>query len=78
MNSSILRTTLCVGACMVFPLGEIPAVMATPHASAVEIVQQTRKITGTVVDETGEPVIGANVIEKGTTNGVMTGLDGDF
>ena len=43
-----------------------------------EINQQSRIITGTVIDEYGEPIIGANVIEKGTTNGTITGLDGDF
>lgn len=40
--------------------------------------QQDRKITGTVVDQTGYPVIGANVIVKGTTNGTVTDLDGKF
>jgi TonB-linked SusC/RagA family outer membrane protein len=40
--------------------------------------QQSRTITGTVVDETGEPVIGANVMQKGTTNGVITDMDGKF
>jgi len=41
--------------------------------------QQTgKRITGVVLDHTGEPIIGANVIEKGTTNGVVTGIDGDF
>jgi TonB-linked SusC/RagA family outer membrane protein len=38
----------------------------------------TRQIKGTVVDEKGEPVIGANVVEKGTTNGIITDMDGDF
>ena len=33
---------------------------------------------GTVVDATGEPVIGANVVEKGTTNGTVTDMDGKF
>ncbi|MFV0585244.1 MAG: carboxypeptidase-like regulatory domain-containing protein [Parabacteroides gordonii] len=42
------------------------------------VTQQTKKITGVVVDETGFPVIGANIIEKGTTNGVITDLDGNF
>lgn len=42
------------------------------------VMQQTKKITGVVVDETGFPVTGANVIEKGTTNGVITDLDGNF
>lgn len=40
--------------------------------------QNTKKISGIVKDQAGIPVIGANVIVKGTTNGVTTGLDGDF
>ena len=40
--------------------------------------QATRQITGTILDETGEPIIGANVVQKGTTNGIMTDLDGTF
>ena len=36
------------------------------------------EITGTVVDETGEGVIGATVKEKDTTNGTVTDLDGNF
>lgn len=39
---------------------------------------QGRSITGTVVDATGEPVIGANVSVLGTTNGTITNLDGKF
>jgi len=35
-------------------------------------------MTGTVIDETGEPVIGATVKEKGTSNGVVTDFDGNF
>ena len=46
--------------------------------SSADYVQQTIKITGTVVDDTGVPVIGANVVVKGTTNGVITDLDGKF
>lgn len=40
--------------------------------------QKTKKITGLVIDENGEPVIGANVIEKGTTNGTVTDIDGRY
>lgn len=40
--------------------------------------QNKRTITGTVVDETGEPVIGASIVEKGTTNGNTTDIDGKF
>ena len=40
--------------------------------------QQSKKISGVVKDTSGEPVIGANVIVKGTTNGTMTDIDGQF
>lgn len=40
--------------------------------------QKTKKISGTVLDETGLPVIGANVVQKGTTNGIITDIDGRF
>lgn len=43
-----------------------------------EQLQQGKKIKGVVRDETGEPIIGANVIEKGTSNGLITDLDGAF
>jgi TonB-linked SusC/RagA family outer membrane protein len=48
--------------------------------SRLEASQQfsKRQITGTVADEQGEPVTGANVVEKGTTNGVITDSDGAF
>ena len=44
------------------------------------VVQQTVKkvVTGSVFDELGEPIIGANVVEKGTTNGTVTDIDGKF
>lgn len=55
-------------------------VQAAPHAAAVEMhsVQQDNACTGVVVDQNGETVIGASVVVKGTTNGTITGLDGDF
>lgn len=39
---------------------------------------QQRQVTGIVKDQTGEPIIGASVLEKGSTNGVITDLDGNF
>ncbi|MBD9261712.1 MAG: hypothetical protein EGR98_10645, partial [Prevotella sp.] len=39
---------------------------------------QKMKITGTVIDNTNEPIIGASVLENGTQNGVATDLDGHF
>lgn len=40
--------------------------------------QQDGKITGTILDVTGIPVAGANVVVKGTTNGTITDMDGHF
>ena len=40
---------------------------------------QTLKVIGTVVDEdNGEPLIGVSVLEMGTTNGIITDVDGNF
>jgi len=40
--------------------------------------QQGRRIVGTVLDERGDPIIGANVVEVGTQNGSITNIDGEF
>ena len=50
---------------------EKPSIVSTPQ-------QNTRQITGTVIDATGMPIIGANVMVKGTTNGTITDIDGKF
>ena len=42
------------------------------------IMYAQTEITGTVIDETGEGVIGATVMEKGTSNGTVTDFDGNF
>lgn len=46
--------------------------------SVLCVLAQTKTVTGTVTDVNGEPIIGANVLEKGTTNGIITDLDGNF
>ena len=46
--------------------------------ASLEVTQQVKKIRGVVIDKSGEPVVGANVIVKGTTNGTITNLDGVF
>jgi len=40
--------------------------------------QRQRHITGTVVDSSGQPIIGANVVIKGTTNGTVSDMDGKY
>lgn len=42
------------------------------------VFAQQITVQGVVKDQTGETVIGASVMEKGTTNGTITGIDGDF
>ena len=35
-------------------------------------------VSGKVTDQSGEPLVGVNVLVKGTTNGTMTDLDGNY
>ena len=57
--------------------GHVMAAESSSH-NVQAVQQQVQVITGTVVDTHGEPVIGANVVEKGTTNGGLTDIDGNF
>jgi len=50
---------------------------ATPDIGKSEDPQQI-VITGTVTDESNNPMAGVNVLEKGTTNGVLTGANGKY
>ena len=87
MNKNYDLTTakrLCAGVslcCLVVGVQANPATLpgiALANVTTQNEQQSSKKITGIVKDVTGEPIIGANVIVKGTTNGTMTGLDGDF
>ena len=51
---------------------------ALPATNDVQSVQQDATCKGVVKDATGEPVIGATVAVKGTTNATVTDLDGNF
>ena len=57
----------------------------TPHLKSAneiqkpaEITQQKKSIKGSVLDETNTPMIGVSVVEKGTTNGTVTDINGNF
>ena len=75
MNRKIRKTALMMSTMALLGLGYSSNAYA---AGDVQNVQQaTKKITGTVVDAMG-PVIGASILEKGTTNGTVTDFDGNF
>lgn len=77
--------SLCkrIGICAIIQLMAVcnPAVAGhygEPVSTIQSSLQQTGRLSGIVVDEKGEPVIGANVTIKGTTTGTITDLDGQF
>ena len=75
MNRKFRKTALLMSAMALLGLGY--SSNANAAESPQEVQQATKKITGTVVDAMG-PVIGASVVEKGTTNGTVTDFDGNF
>ena len=74
MSFKAMKTAVCVGLCF---LGIISAQQVSAASEKVAAVQQTRQATGHVEDSQG-PLIGATVMEKGTTNGTVTDFDGNF
>ena len=75
MNRKFRKTALLMSAMALLGLGYSSNANAAGDVQSVQ--QATKKITGTVVDAQG-PVIGASVVEKGTTNGTVTDFDGNF
>ncbi|MBD5355567.1 MAG: TonB-dependent receptor [Bacteroides sp.] len=67
----LVASMLAIGAGTA-PVALLEATSLNAHAQAVA------EITGTVFDSTGEPVIGATVMEKGSSNGTATDIDGEF
>lgn len=70
---AILTGVFC---CTSLPIAALPTSVET--TSPTEITQQAMQVNGLVLDAMGEPIIGASVVVKGTTNGVVTDLDGKF
>lgn len=73
LSKDLAKVALCMG---------LAAVVAAPSLSAdpmqVPVVAPDGTITGQVVDQEGEPIIGASVIVKGTPTGAATDFDGRF
>ena len=75
MNRKFKKTALLMSTLALLGLGYSSNAYAA--GAPQEVQQAAKKITGTVVDAMG-PVIGASVVEKGTTNATVTDLDGNF
>ena len=75
-NETIFKTvaTLLKGINATFEIDATHIVISNEK----QLSGRVHKITGTVVDENGEPVIGANVLLVGTSQGVITDLDGKY
>ena len=65
-------------ALMAFALCLLSPFRLSAETKSVREVLQTVTVTGHIVDPTGDAVIGASIVEKGTTNGVITDIDGNF
>ena len=63
---------------LVLAIGNTSVAYSNHTTIRLEISQNKTQITGTVVDQNDEPLIGVNVLEKGTTNGTITDFDGKF
>ena len=74
MSFKAKKTALYIGLCL---LGVISAQQVSAATESVASVQQTQQATGHVEDSQG-PLIGATVMEKGTTNGTVTDFEGNF
>ena len=69
---------LLLGVAYLQPINAASAEDLPNVTGRMTITQQTFTVSGVVTDTNGEPIIGANVIEKGTTNGAVTDFDGKF
>lgn len=75
---TITIPALLLGFADLQPLNAIPVGTEPGLTSRQSVNQQAFIVNGNVTDPTGEPVIGANVVEKGTSNGTVTDIDGKF
>ena len=74
MSFKAKKTALCIGLCF---FGIVGVQQASAAIETVASVQQTKQVSGQVVDSQG-PLIGATIMEKGTSNGTMTDANGNY
>lgn len=72
-KTAVFALGLMLGLCPVLQI------WAFDNANENQVVLQSHKqVKGQIVDAMGEPIIGASILEKGTTNGVISDIDGNF
>lgn len=74
-----LLTAAAICGTLLFGNGQIYAIPTIPSQNlGITEQMQTITVNGLVTDHNGEPIIGANVLEKGTSNGSLTDINGKF
>ena len=74
----MLKAATCLFLTAGAGMSPVFALPGTAESMKMEITQQTVTVSGVVKDKKGEPIIGANIMEKGTTNGTITDFDGNY
>lgn len=83
----VSKSYVSIKICLFFLMGSVVQTSARAEISlppsatsspVSNIPQQKGKVSGTVKDNTGQPIIGVNIMEKGTTNGTITDTNGNF
>lgn len=83
----VSKSYVSIKICLFFLMGSVVQTSARAEISlppsatsspVSNIPQQNGKVSGTVKDNTGQPIIGVNIMEKGTTNGTITDTNGNF
>ncbi len=76
LNVNAGRILVCI--LMIFSVSTVVANNSLEKLEGNLEATQERTIRGTVLDASGTPIMGANVVEVGTTNGIATDFDGNF
>lgn len=77
-SKALLKAATCLFLTVGAGMSPVFALPGTAESMKMEITQQTVTVSGVVKDKKGEPIIGANIMEKGTTNGTITDFDGKY
>lgn len=78
MGNALKQLAVIAGLGSLALLANCPYAAAEPNTLAEAQVDQTRRLTGRVVDAKNEPIVGVNVLVKGTTIGTVTDFDGNY